>query len=154
MFDIGFSELVVVALVGLIVLGPKRLPEVARTAGRWVARFRRLVADVKQDFDRELQHADLAELKKLREEINETRRVMEESSSQLAQQASLDPAAEPSPAAEPRIARTPAPTPAPDVVSPASLPPLSEPPPAPRTRRSSKRTKKTADAKGESGGPG
>lgn len=152
MFDIGFSELVVIALVGLIVLGPKRLPEVARTAGKWMARFRRLVADVKQDFDRELQHADLAELKKLREELNETRRVMEQSSSELMQQATLEPAPEPVIAQEPTIAKTPASMPAPDP-APAALPPLREPP-APRARRSPKRAPKTTEAKGKPGGSG
>ena len=49
MFDIGFSELVAVGLIALIVLGPKRLPEVARTAGRWMGQLRRFIADVKQD---------------------------------------------------------------------------------------------------------
>ncbi|MFL6622645.1 MAG: Sec-independent protein translocase protein TatB [Sulfurifustis sp.] len=91
MFDVGFSELVVVALVALIVLGPKRLPEVARTAGQWVARFRRFVADVKSDFDRELEHADLQELRKLKQELDDTRRLMEETSSKLVQQAQIEP---------------------------------------------------------------
>lgn len=83
MFDIGFSELVLIALLALIVLGPKRLPEVARTAGRWLGRLRRFMTDVKQDFDRELRGAELEELRKLKQELNETRRLMEDSSSQL-----------------------------------------------------------------------
>ena len=88
MFDIGFTELLIVALVGLIVLGPKRLPEVARTAGRWLGRLRRFMSDVKQDFDRELQDADLAELRNLKQELDETRRSFEETSGQLMQQVS------------------------------------------------------------------
>ncbi|BAU47249.1 hypothetical protein SVA_0670 [Sulfurifustis variabilis] len=83
MFDIGFSELVLIALLALLVLGPKRLPEVARTAGRWLGRLRRFMTDVKQDFDRELRGTELEELRKLKQELNETRRIMEESSSQL-----------------------------------------------------------------------
>ena len=137
MFDIGFSELLIIALVGLIVLGPKRLPEVARTAGQWVGRFRRFVADVKDDFDRELQHADLAELKKLKQELDDTRRVMEETSSRLMEQASIEPkAATPLPEAEA----------APNPI----MPPLTEPPAA-RTRRTAKRTKKTTPGKNNTG---
>jgi sec-independent protein translocase protein TatB len=89
-FDIGFSELVLVALLALIVLGPKRLPEVARTAGRWVGRLRRFVDNVKQDFDRELHTAELSELRKLKEELNETRRLMEDSSRKLVQDLDFD----------------------------------------------------------------
>lgn len=83
MFDIGFSELVVIGLIALIVLGPKRLPEVARTAGRWVGQLRRFVADVKQDLDREMHSEDLAELRKLKQELNDTRRLMENTSGEL-----------------------------------------------------------------------
>src|SRR5690606_29192204 len=88
MFDVGFTELFVIALVALIVLGPKRLPEVARTAGRWLGRLRRFVADVKQDFDRELQDAELADLRNLKQELEETRRTFEETSGKLMRQVS------------------------------------------------------------------
>lgn len=163
MFDIGFSELLVIALVALIVLGPKRLPEVARTAGRWVARFRRFASDVKRDLDRELEHADLAELRKLREELNETRRVVEDTSSRLMQQANIDPAAARPPVVEappPPAATTPlpaaAPTPAASapVPSASSLPPLTEPPAIPEAARAHapKRPKKTRVAKTDHGG--
>lgn len=90
MFDIGFSELVLVALLALLVLGPKRLPEVARTAGHWLGRLRRFIDNVRQDFDRELNTAELSELRKLKEELNETRRLMEESSQNLVQDLKLD----------------------------------------------------------------
>jgi sec-independent protein translocase protein TatB len=83
MFDIGFSELVVVSLIALIVLGPKRLPEVARTAGRWVRQLRRFVADVKQDLDREMHSEELSELRKLKQELSKTRRLMENTSGEL-----------------------------------------------------------------------
>ena len=83
MFDIGFSELVVIGLIALIVLGPKRLPEVARTAGKWMGQLRRFINNVKQDLDREIHHDDLAELRKLREELNGTRRLMENTSGEL-----------------------------------------------------------------------
>lgn len=83
MFDIGFSELVVIGLIALIVLGPKRLPEVARTAGRWMGQLRRFVSDVKQDLDREMHTEDLAELRKLKEELNATRHMMQNTSGEL-----------------------------------------------------------------------
>lgn len=85
MFDIGFSELVLIGLLALIVLGPKRLPEAARAAGRWMARLRRFIADVKRDFDRELHGEELAELRRLKEELDETRRLIGESSSEILQ---------------------------------------------------------------------
>lgn len=85
MFDVGFSELVVIGLIALIVLGPKRLPEVARTAGRWLGKLRRFVADVKSDLDREIHHEELAELRKLKQELNDTRRLMENTSGELLQ---------------------------------------------------------------------
>ncbi len=85
MFDIGLSELLVIGLVALIVVGPKRLPEVARAAGRWAARIRRFVSEVKSDFDRELHNAELTELRQLKQELDETRHVMEDASGKLMQ---------------------------------------------------------------------
>ncbi len=81
MFDIGFSELVLVALLALLVLGPKRLPEVARTAGKLLGQVRRWITDVKLDFDRELRGEELAEFRKLKEELDETRRLIENQAS-------------------------------------------------------------------------
>ena len=66
MFDVGFSELVVIALVALIVIGPERLPKVARTVGILLGRLQRYVNDVKSDINREMQ---LDELKKLQEQV-------------------------------------------------------------------------------------
>lgn len=83
MFDVGFSELVVVGLIALIVLGPKRLPEVARTAGRWMGQLRRFIADVKLDLDREIHAGELSELRKLKQELDSTRRLMQNTSGEL-----------------------------------------------------------------------
>ena len=47
MFDVGFSEVVIIAIIALVILGPERLPKVARTLGFWVGKARRMVADVK-----------------------------------------------------------------------------------------------------------
>ena len=59
MFDIGFWELVMIAVVALLVVGPDKLPDVARTAGKWVGRARRFVSDVKTDIDRELKQEEI-----------------------------------------------------------------------------------------------
>jgi len=59
MFDIGFSELVIIAVVALIVLGPERLPRAARLAGLWVRRARAQWYSVKTELERELAAEDL-----------------------------------------------------------------------------------------------
>ena len=76
MFDIGFSEMIVIAVVALVVIGPERLPKVARTAGHLLGRLQRYVSDVKSDINREMQ---LEELNKLRSEIQESARGVEQS---------------------------------------------------------------------------
>lgn len=64
MFDIGFSELMVIGVVALVVIGPERLPKVARTAGHLMGRMQRYVADVKADINREVEMSELKDLKK------------------------------------------------------------------------------------------
>jgi len=76
MFDIGFSELVVIGIVALVVIGPERLPKVARTAGLLLGRLQRYVGDVKADISREMQ---LDELKKLQSDVQESARNFERS---------------------------------------------------------------------------
>jgi len=76
MFDVGFSELVVIAIVALVVIGPERLPRVARTAGHLLGRMQRYVNDVKADISREMQ---LDELKKLQAEMQDSARNFERS---------------------------------------------------------------------------
>ena len=61
MFDIGFSELLLFGAIALIVLGPEKLPQAARTAGQWYAKFRRTVATLQSEIEAEL---DLAETRK------------------------------------------------------------------------------------------
>ena len=68
MFDVGFSELMVIAVVALVVIGPERLPKVARTAGLLLGRLQRYVSDVKADINREMQ---LDELKKLQQQVSD-----------------------------------------------------------------------------------
>ena len=77
MFDVGFTELLLIGVVSLVVIGPERLPDVARTAGKWIGKTQRFVRGVKTDIANEL---DSGELKKLigdqREQIDELRKVV------------------------------------------------------------------------------
>jgi len=59
LFDIGFWELGVIGLVALMVIGPERLPAVARTAGLWVGRLRRMAGGFREDLERELRSEEL-----------------------------------------------------------------------------------------------
>ncbi len=68
MFDIGFSELMLIAVVALVVIGPERLPKVARTAGLLFGRFQRYIGNVRADITRELQ---LEEVQRASEALRE-----------------------------------------------------------------------------------
>lgn len=68
MFDVAFSELVVIAIVALIVIGPEKLPKVARTLGLLLGRMQRYVATVKADIDSEMQ---LEDLRKLQQDVQQ-----------------------------------------------------------------------------------
>lgn len=54
MFDIGFSEIIVCAVVGLVVIGPERLPETVRTVGLWVGRFKRSMRETREEIERQV----------------------------------------------------------------------------------------------------
>ena len=81
MFDIGFSEIVVIAVVALIVIGPERLPKAARTLGHLFGRLQRYVNDVKADINREM---ELDELRKLQQQVQSAARDIETSVSSAA----------------------------------------------------------------------
>jgi sec-independent protein translocase protein TatB len=74
LFDIGFSELLVIAVVALIVIGPERLPKVARTLGHLFGRMQRYVNDVKADISREM---ELDELRKLQSNVEDAARAIQ-----------------------------------------------------------------------------
>jgi sec-independent protein translocase protein TatB len=69
MFDVSFSELIVIAVVALIVIGPEKLPKVARTLGALTGRMQRYVAQVKEEVNREVR---FQELQQLQQEIQAT----------------------------------------------------------------------------------
>jgi len=79
MFEVGFSELVMVALVSLLVIGPERLPKVARLAGFWIGKARNIAATFKEEIKHELHAEELrqifneqADLHELHAALNET----------------------------------------------------------------------------------
>jgi sec-independent protein translocase protein TatB len=76
MFDIGFSEMGMIAVVALLVLGPERLPRVARQVGQWIGKLQRYVADVKSDINRQM---DMDDLRKLKAEVKDAASSLESS---------------------------------------------------------------------------
>src|SRR5947209_17482498 len=83
MFDIGFSEIVVIGVVALVVIGPERLPKVARTLGHMFGRLQRYVNEVKADINREM---ELDELRKLQSEVQSAARDLESSMTSAARE--------------------------------------------------------------------
>ncbi len=88
MFDVGFWEIAIILVVALLVVGPERLPRLARTVGLWVGKGRRFVQTVKADVDRELAAEELkktlakqADIPELFDIIDETKQTLKETSS-------------------------------------------------------------------------
>lgn len=71
MFEIGFSELVMVGLVSLLVIGPERLPKVARLAGFWLGKTRNMVATVKEEIKQELEAEEIRQIMKEQADIKQ-----------------------------------------------------------------------------------
>ena len=83
MFDIGFWELALIGVVALLVVGPDRLPALARTIGLWVGRIRRYVATVRDDIEREIQADELRSMLKKPDDLNPLKDVIEETTSTI-----------------------------------------------------------------------
>lgn len=93
MFDIGFSELFMIALVALVVLGPERLPKAARFAGLWVRRARTQWQSVKSELENELADEELGRsLRATRDELYDVRKQLKERGESLRSEFELDPA--------------------------------------------------------------
>ena len=150
MFEIGFWELIVVGVVAMIVVGPEQLPGLARKAGFWLGKARRMIAEMKAEVDRELhleeikqslrQQADLGEVKNLADEVKSFRREIEEEFDDPGPppgwQPGMPTSAPPPPGWTPPVLNPETPTPAPvrlqkpDSTSTLSVQP---PPPTPAT---------------------
>ncbi|MFI3197135.1 MAG: Sec-independent protein translocase protein TatB [Methylococcaceae bacterium] len=71
MFDVGFSELIMIGLVSLLVIGPERLPKVARIAGFWIGKSRAMMANVKAEIKQELHEEEIRQIFKEQLELQE-----------------------------------------------------------------------------------
>jgi len=136
MFDVSFTELMVIGVIALIVIGPERLPKVARTVGHLLGRAQRYVNDVKSDIQREIELDELRKFKSemdeaassmtssLRETENSLRTGLNDTAREATQAVSgAQPAAAPPPSAEPAPAAVPAPSGEPAPAAPAEPPP-------------------------------
>jgi sec-independent protein translocase protein TatB len=87
MFDIGFTELVIVAIVGLLVIGPERLPGAIRTGSAWLGRIKRGFNDIKREVEQEL-HNDgvMQELKKTQQQLQDETSALTEDMRQTTEQ--------------------------------------------------------------------
>lgn len=83
MFDIGFWELAVIGVVALLVIGPDKLPTVARTTGLWVSKARRIITSVKDDIDKELKAEELKQIIEKQKSSNAIHEFIEETKSEL-----------------------------------------------------------------------
>ena len=83
MFDIGFSELLLFGVIALIVLGPEKLPQAARTAGQWYAKLRHMISTLQSEIESEL---DLAETRKqMQDELAKIRQTETDMKRELAE---------------------------------------------------------------------
>jgi sec-independent protein translocase protein TatB len=88
MFGIGFPELMLIGVVALLVIGPERLPKVARTAGAWIGRLNRYTAQIKADIDREMRLDELRDAQKsMQEAVQQYEIIAEETSQEIKQEA-------------------------------------------------------------------
>jgi len=83
MFDIGFWEVAFIGLLALLILGPSRLPEAARSAGQWIGKLRVFISNVKNDLDNQLQSDELEELRQLKNELVQAREVLQQTSGDM-----------------------------------------------------------------------
>lgn len=70
MFDVGFWEMGLLGIIALVVIGPERMPAVARQVGRWVGQMRRVLDEVKADFAKEIQVDEIKKLGAVKDEIS------------------------------------------------------------------------------------
>ncbi len=137
MFEIGWSELLLIGIVTLIVIGPKELPGALRTLGQWMTQVRRMASEFQNQFQDAIREAELAELKKEVDEmaakassytqfdpLEDVRRDIEKAAGDLP---SLDPLAESALPATPPAPAASAPASAAQVAPPSQEPPAPEP---------------------------
>jgi sec-independent protein translocase protein TatB len=77
MFDVGFWELMLIGVVALVVIGPERLPGVARTAGKWLGKGKRMLTDVKAEIDQELKADELKRILEVQKQNKPLQEIIE-----------------------------------------------------------------------------
>jgi sec-independent protein translocase protein TatB len=85
MFEVGFSEIIMVALVALLVIGPEKLPKVARMAGFWLGKTRRVIATVKQEINEEFQAEELRQTLRNKTGVDDLQKLLDDTSGTLNQ---------------------------------------------------------------------
>jgi sec-independent protein translocase protein TatB len=85
MFDVGFFELLLIGIVALLVVGPERLPKLARSAGMWLGRGRRFISSVKDDIDREIKADELRQILEKQKKNNPLHEIVEDTKSSFEQ---------------------------------------------------------------------
>jgi len=89
MFDAGFLEFLIIGIIALVVIGPERLPGVARTVGGWIGKARAFVDNTKRDIEREINATEMRELlDNQKKEIDELRNIVDDTKQSFQQQAS------------------------------------------------------------------
>jgi len=89
MFDAGFLEMLVIGIIALVVIGPERLPGVARSLGSWIGKARAFVDSTKRDIEREINASEMRELlDSQKKEIDELRNIMDDTTQSFKKQAS------------------------------------------------------------------
>ena len=83
MFDVGFFELLLIGVVALLVVGPERLPKLARTVGMWLGRGKRFVSSVKEDIDREIRADELKQILEKQKQNNPLHEIVEDTKKSL-----------------------------------------------------------------------
>lgn len=136
MFDVSFSELMLIGVIALIVIGPERLPKVARTVGHLLGRAQRYVNDVKSDIQREIDLKEIGDIKgQMEDAARSVKASMDETQASISQP--LDEAKRALQDAQNLVGPTPAPTPVP---APAAI----ETPAAPAAAPADSHTEKPA----------
>jgi sec-independent protein translocase protein TatB len=132
MFDIGWSEFVVIAVVALIAIGPKELPGVLRMVGQWMGKARKMAAEFQGQFQEAMREAEMADLKKSFDEVKEAAtgftsgNVMASLQKDVSAALNIDDIDKPVPTPETSVDTTPIDTPAP-ASEPLAITPESQP---------------------------
>ena len=99
MFDVGFFELMLIGVVALLVVGPERLPMLARTAGKWLGKGKQMISSVKADIAQEMKAEELKKILEQQQQLNPVHEIMDDTRKTLNEiekdtKSSLDSAAE------------------------------------------------------------